>query len=99
MPFHVSNLWTNLTGYEVDGLERVNKPLPLEVQYACKFWESHISCVEAGDQTVVEALEKFFKMSVLWWLEVRSLTGKSLTVPFSIQEPHCWAVHHLLYCI
>ena len=83
----------SVSNSRVEGLEdKVNKALPPEVQYACKFWASHLSRVEFGDQIVVNALERFSKLSILWWFEGMSLLGSSFAAASLIQEVQCWAV-------
>jgi hypothetical protein len=42
---------------QVGGLgDKVNDALPLEAEYACKFWASHLSRIESGHPAVVHAL-------------------------------------------
>ncbi|KAF9514788.1 hypothetical protein BS47DRAFT_1361503 [Hydnum rufescens UP504] len=47
----------SLLNSEVKGLEeKVRGGLSAEVQYACRYWASHLSCVEFGEKRTVEAL-------------------------------------------
>jgi NACHT domain len=92
----ISHPW--ILNSKVDGLERkVNDALPPEVQYACRFWASHLSRVEFGDRRVVEALEGFSRRSILWWLEAMSLIGSSFTAAGCMQDARHWAVC-VFYC-
>jgi NACHT domain len=78
---------------EVDGFEqKVRDALSLEVQYACRYWASHLSRMELGERTVMKALESFSMQSILWWLEALSLIGGVSSAVSSIQEAHRWAV-------
>jgi hypothetical protein len=83
----------SLLNREVEGLEgKVRDALPPEVQYACRYWASHLSHVELGDKKMVEALEMFSMELLLWWFEAMSLISSTSTAVSSIQEAQCWAV-------
>ncbi|KAF9517546.1 hypothetical protein BS47DRAFT_1389797 [Hydnum rufescens UP504] len=83
-----------LLNREVDGLERkVSDALPLEVQYACRYWASHLSHVELGERKLVEALDMFSMQLLLWWFEAMSLISSTSTAVSSIQEAHRWAIN------
>jgi len=82
-----------LLNSEVDGLQgKVIEALPPEVQYACKFWASHLLHVEPGNREVVDALEGFSRQYILFWLEALSLIDSSFTAAGCIRKAHCWAV-------
>jgi hypothetical protein len=84
---------SSLLNSEVEGLEqKVRDALPPEVQYACRYWSSHLSCVEYGDEMMVQMLEKFSTRSIVWWLEAMSLIGGISAAVNSIQEARRWAV-------
>jgi NACHT domain len=83
----------SLLNREAVGLERkVRDALPLEVQYACRYWMSHLSHVELGEEKTVNALETFSMESVLWWFEAMSLISSVSTAVTSIRDAHRWAV-------
>jgi NACHT domain len=83
----------SLLNKEVDGFEgKVRDALLPEVRYACRYWATHLSCVELGDEVMVEALEKFSMQSILWWFEAMSLIGSVSAAISSIREAHNWAV-------
>ncbi|KAF9512726.1 hypothetical protein BS47DRAFT_1330217 [Hydnum rufescens UP504] len=83
----------SLLNSKVDGFEaKVASALPAEAQYACRFWGSHLSRVEIGDEKVMGALEEFAMRSILWWIEAMSLLGSIHTVASSVREAHRWAV-------
>jgi hypothetical protein len=83
----------SLLNKEVDGFEgKVRDALSPEVRYACRYWATHLLCVELGDEETVEALEKFSMRSILWWFEAMSLLGSVSAAVSSVQEAHHWAV-------
>ncbi|KAF9503094.1 hypothetical protein BS47DRAFT_1402757 [Hydnum rufescens UP504] len=83
----------SLLNSEVKGLEeKVRDALSAEVQYACRYWASHLSCVELGEKRVVEALEGFSKRLLLMWIEAMSLIGSLSSAVVSIEGAHQWAV-------
>jgi hypothetical protein len=89
----------SLLNTEVDEFEQnVQLAIPLEVQYACRYWSVHLSCVEHGDETVVRALNKFLMWSLLWWFEAMSLIGSIPIATGSIQMAQRWAVRPFITC-
>jgi AAA ATPase domain len=83
----------SLLNKEVDGFaEKVSEALLPEVQYACRYWASHLLCVEFGERRLMEALEGFSKRSILWWFEAMSLLGNVTNAVRSIEEAYRWAV-------
>ncbi|KAF9505148.1 hypothetical protein BS47DRAFT_1322404, partial [Hydnum rufescens UP504] len=82
----------SLLNSEVKGLEeKVRYALPAEVQYACRYWASHLSCVELGEKRMVEVLEGFSKRSILMWIEAMSLIGSVSDAVALMEEAHRWA--------
>jgi len=83
----------SLLNSEVEGFrQRVRDVLPPEVQYACRYWASHLSHVEFGEKGMAETLEAFSRRSILWWFEAMSLIGSISTAVSSIQAAHHWAL-------
>ena len=83
----------SLLNREVNGFEqKVREALSPEVQYACKYWASHLSQVQFGDKITVQALGTFSMRLILMWFEAMSLIGSISTSARSIQEAHRWAV-------
>jgi hypothetical protein len=83
----------SLLNSEVVGFEqKVRDALSPEVQYACRYWASHLSRVEFGDGSMVQVLEAFSMRTILWWLEALSLIGGISSAVYSIREGHHWAV-------
>jgi hypothetical protein len=58
------------------GEETVASSLPLELQYACRYWVEH---VERSQQTIVDgdAVHVFLQTHLLHWLEAMSLIGET----------------------
>ena len=83
----------SLLNSEVEGFEqKVRDALSPEVQYACRYWASHLSRVECGDKVVVTALRLFSMERIMCWLEAMSLIGSISTAIGLIEEAHRWAV-------
>jgi hypothetical protein len=83
----------SLLNSEVEGfVQKVEDAIPSELQYACRYWASHLSRVEHGDEAVVRALKDFLMRSLLWWFEAMSLVGGIRMASGLIQEAHDWAV-------
>ena len=75
---------------EVDGFKlhgeiedlamRREKYIGNSLAYACRYWAEHLSHVlpeEAGVDELVQALDKFVRTKLLYWIEVLSLLGES----------------------
>ncbi|KAF9509840.1 hypothetical protein BS47DRAFT_113675 [Hydnum rufescens UP504] len=87
----ISNV--SLLNSEVEGLEeKVRDGLSVEVQYACRYWASHLSRVELGEKRMVEALEGFSMRLVLMWLEAMSLIGSLSGAVNAIEDARRWAM-------
>jgi AAA ATPase domain len=88
-----------LLNSEVEGLEgKVRRTLSVEVEYACRYWASHLSRVELGEKRLVEALKGFSMRSILMWIEAMSLIGSLSSAVGSMEEAHRWAVSEYVYC-
>jgi hypothetical protein len=87
----------SLLNSEVEDFARkVQDAVPSELQYACRYWASHLSCVEHGDEAVMWALKDFSMRSLLWWFETMSLVGSIRIASGLVQEAHRWAVCALM---
>lgn len=58
-----------------DLAERIQRYIPLPLQYACRYWAFHVSHSEINDE-LFEHLEYFCAKNMLHWLEVVSLLGE-----------------------
>ena len=78
---------------DVEGLEdRVRKVIPPWLRYACLHWGQHVINAPAEDVKVVESLERFCQVGLVYWIEALSVLGclESATQPLiRIQN---WAV-------
>ncbi|KAF9512012.1 hypothetical protein BS47DRAFT_1114305 [Hydnum rufescens UP504] len=82
----------SLLNRDVEGFKKkVRAALSSEVQYACRYWASHLSHVEVGEARIMEALEAFTMRSILWWFEAMSLLGSVSNAVSLIEEAHRWA--------
>ncbi|KAL9620623.1 MAG: hypothetical protein Q9160_004877 [Pyrenula sp. 1 TL-2023] len=55
---------------------QVQQCLPVELQYACRYWVDHLVC--SKDEEIWDQAYIFFKDNFLYWLEVMSLTKRML---------------------
>ena len=88
----VENLTTELTA-----------AVGLEIQYACRFWASHLGRVQLVDEEVNEALEEFTgvgmgvgKGHLLQWVMVMSMMGRVHDAMRSLQGLLPWLVSILV---
>ena len=58
--------------------ERVQKNIPTSLQYACQNWALHLQDVPYSEQ-LSRCLHDFVYQSLLYWVEVLSLTGSLYT--------------------
>ncbi|KAF9518607.1 hypothetical protein BS47DRAFT_220629 [Hydnum rufescens UP504] len=84
----------SLLNSEVEGLEaKVSDALSVELQYACRFWASHLSHTELREKRIMEALEGFSMRFILMWFEAMSLIGSLSSAVTSMEEAHQWAMN------
>ena len=82
-----------LLNSEVEGFEqKVWDAISSELRYACLYSTAHLSCVEYGDEVVMQAVKDFSMRSLLWWFEAMSLIRSIPSVAGMIHEAHRWAV-------
>jgi hypothetical protein len=66
----------SLLNAEVAGLESlVEASMSVELQYACRYWITHMSFVTRADNKVMQQLETFCRTHLLYWLEALSVLG------------------------
>ena len=68
-------------GTEIDTVERseVEKYVPEDLQYACRYWIQHLGriCVQFfRDKQIQEQVYEFLRNKFLYWLEAISLMGE-----------------------
>lgn len=79
---------------EIPDLEsKIQAALPPEVQYACRYWATHLLNSKWSDLDVLHAaLETFTCKSLLWWLEAMSWLGEVRLAIKSLEFANTWAV-------
>jgi len=63
------------------------------LEYACCFWTNHLMGVPGdgpGVEEVWEAIDEFFTMHLLYWIEVLSLTGNLDVCVYSLNNVQQW---------
>lgn len=50
--------------------------IPLELQYACEYWSSHLELANVEDEVFIKELEKFANAHLLHWVETLSWIRK-----------------------
>ncbi|KAI0060080.1 WD40 repeat-like protein [Artomyces pyxidatus] len=70
--------------------DKVNKAMPAHVQYACRYWASHLMRVSLGDEAVMAQLNKFASVSMMWWFEAMSLLGATTLAVSCMRDAHRW---------
>jgi hypothetical protein len=54
---------------------RIAMHIPVDLQYACRFWVNHLIQLPVCDKEVYRSLRKFVFEHLLHWIEVMSLIG------------------------
>ena len=84
--------FTNLT--EVgDPQERRKTYIGDALGYACQFWASHLAksaISNPGDEEVCRAIDEFFKIHFLFWIEVLSLMGSLDIGVYALNDVDKW---------
>jgi hypothetical protein len=75
--------------------EKLKESLPLEAQYACHFWASHLSSSFHSDNDLLFLLEMFAFKQAFWWIEAMSLLNSIPLAVTCIQLAKEWAVSTL----
>ena len=63
------------------------------LQYACCFWTNHLTRIPGSGpeaEEVQEAIDKFFTMHMLFWIEVLSLTGNLDVGVYALNNVQQW---------
>ncbi|KAJ7610229.1 quinon protein alcohol dehydrogenase-like superfamily [Roridomyces roridus] len=73
--------------------DRIGECIPLEVQYACRHWVSHIV---HGSQvgSLLRLLDEFVPRCLLYWIEVCSLLGDLRHAVISVSQLHHVLIQH-----
>jgi len=63
------------------------------LEYACCFWTNHLAMIPATSKSVKEvekAIDQFFTMHLLFWIEVLSLVGDLDVAVYSLNDVQQW---------
>ena len=76
---------------EVKDLEaRANSQISFALQYACRFWHSHLTEAEGGVLEIIPALQTFLQEKFLAWLEVLSVLGSAKEAVIGLERLMHW---------
>jgi hypothetical protein len=73
-----------------DLTERVNKAIPKELFYACRYWGAHLELAEASPLLIGE-LHDFLSVRFLFWMEILNLKQCIHTAPRLLLRIHAWS--------
>lgn len=77
----------------------IKQAIPLELEYACQFWCSHLLKVDTNDSEVIEQLEIFSFKCLLFWIEAMSLLGATRHAIDHMRDAYQCAVSIYCCCI
>ena len=76
---------------EVEDLEtRVDSEISFALQYACKFWHSHLNETSGDTSAIVSALQSFLQKRFLAWLEVLSVLNSAKVAVTALEVLMDW---------
>lgn len=71
---------------------KVGERVPAELDYACRFWATHLSRAEYVDEALVQKLEEFLSRHLLFWMELMSFMSSVRLAVTCVKEAHTRAV-------
>ena len=76
---------------EVEDLEmRIKDQISVALQYACKYWHSHLTEARGDVSTIVPILRSFLQKGFLAWLEVLSVIGAAREAVTALENLMLW---------
>ncbi|KAJ5834216.1 NACHT and WD40 domain protein [Penicillium robsamsonii] len=94
-----SSLKKNICGLQHDGTQRseiatsrISRCLPLEVQYACRFWAYHLT--QGDDPKTLHGVFTFLQAHFLHWMEAMGILGLAQEVVGIIDLLYSWVESH-----
>ena len=76
---------------EVKDLDtRVKGQISIALQYACKYWHSHLAEAREDISVIVPTLHRFLQEGFLAWLEVLSVTGAARGAIIALDKLMSW---------
>lgn len=89
----LGDLDPTLLNSEVEDLDtKVKNAFPPELQYACRYWASHLANISLTDAELTAALAIFASRSLLPWLEAMSWLGDSGLAIRCLEDANSWQV-------
>ncbi|KAJ7462978.1 hypothetical protein FB451DRAFT_1495082, partial [Mycena latifolia] len=85
--FNMGNI--NTSYFQDGGVPYTSEQIPPAVYYSCRFWVTHLNHIEAGEM-VLQQVQSFMHLKVLFWLEVMSIRGEVGTVSASLDSLLSW---------
>lgn len=93
----LGDLDPTLLNSEVEGFEsKVQAAFPPELQYACRYWASHVLAAAEGDPSIIESLRIFAAKTLLPWIEAMSWLGDVRLCLTSLEVVNTWVVRSSL---
>ncbi|OCH90160.1 WD40 repeat-like protein [Obba rivulosa] len=71
--------------------DRVERCIPGDLKYACRFWGFHLIQIEDAEASLASIVMEFLNRHFLHWLEVMSLLGRAGDVGILLQAVHKWS--------
>lgn len=76
---------------DIDDLHgRWNLVIPLELQYACQYWMTHLSDTSHFDGGLLEDLSTFCHLHLFHWIEALSLLDKLSSAAMRLPDTVAW---------
>ncbi|EMD32669.1 hypothetical protein CERSUDRAFT_99405 [Gelatoporia subvermispora B] len=72
-----------------DLASHVRQHIPLHVQYACKYWATHLTGAEFSEE-LSQLLQKFCTEKLLFWLEALSMMNRLDLAIHALSAMHTW---------
>lgn len=74
-PLGTRDLFSSVNSEVLKRKDTSSESIPPELQYACRYWTSHLERADLSDKKLAALLEKFATQCLLRWIESMSLLG------------------------
>ncbi|KDQ54654.1 hypothetical protein JAAARDRAFT_196547 [Jaapia argillacea MUCL 33604] len=92
---HFNDRFTVFSDLSPEELSRIRSEFLSEaLQYACRFWASHLSTVATDTSCYLPWVEKFLRLHLLSWMEVMSILQKLDEAVSSLLDLGTWLLSH-----
>lgn len=89
----LGDLDRSLANSEVEDVEiKVNAAFPPELQYACRYWVSHLARTTSGNPAIEVAVGEFASASMVPWMEAMSWLGETRAAVTAFEDIKAWMV-------